>query len=682
MKVSELWLRALINTDLSVTALADKLTDAGIEVDSLEMSSTHAQQGILTLKVPPNRGDCLSMEGVARELSLLLEKPLIPVDVKNSTVVFQKSAVNIEEPELCPRYLGCIVKNLNNQSVTPQWIKERLELAGLRSLSFIVDITNYVMLELGQPLHAFDLAKCKGNIHIRKSKANETLKLLDGETTSLVPDTLIIADENGPMAIAGVMGGLNTAVDESSTAIFLECAYFNPIAIRKGAKDHNLRTDASFRFERGVDPNLQARALLRAVALLQEAGGEVENIFEENFDKCLPKNPIVNLRSERIKKVLGLDLDRKIVFNLLKRAYMDVKERGNDFQVTPPSFRQDIAIEVDLIEEIARIYGFQNIKSEKFTSSICSFPIPETEVRDRQFKEVLIARGYTEAVTYSFVDKKSNALIEPLKQSLSLANPISSDMGTMRTSLWPGLLQAIQHNQSRQMLRTRFFEVGTSFIEEQGKICEIPMLAGACSGDLYPEQWAAKTTVLDIFDIKADVEALLHLFKGQHFTFETMEHPALHPGQSAKIVSTKDGQSWQVGTIGKLHPKLIKDLELEQPIVVFELYLSKLGKGHKPEFRPLSKFPAIRRDLALLIDKTVSYEEIQDAIKLTAGEWLQEIILFDIYEGQGIPLGKKSIAVGLILQHPSRTLIEGEINDIVSKIIAMLSQSLGAIQRE
>lgn len=709
MKVSELWLRTFINPSLSIAELAEQLTNAGIEVDTLEMreaeddtgrnlkSPKHLQEGILTLKVPPNRGDCLSVEGVARELSILNNMPYkaipeIPL-AENSDITLP---IKIIEKKICPRYVGTVIKNIKKTS-TPNWIKNRIEACGIRSVSMIVDVINYVMLELGQPMHAFDLNKLDTEIEIRKAKKGEKLALLDGQTIELQPETLVIADKSKVQAIAGVMGGLTSSVTENTQDIFIESAYFDPISIRLAASRYGIKTDSSHRFERGVDFNLQKRAIERARQLIVDIASEKESphigpILEEKSEDNLPSVPTIILRASRIKRILGISIEESEIISILNRSEMTVvreskesnaKENESRYTVTPPSFRQDIVSEIDLIEEIARIYGLHRFESVPLSGSIPFFPVSEKELSKAKFKSMLIERGYNEAITYSFTDPKLTALLFPEQKTLSLANAISSEMATMRVSLWPGLLQAVQYNQRRQIFRTRLFEIGNCFEVDtsnpsEQKVIEKNRLSGVAVGPLFDEQWGATQKGQDFYDIKKDIEALLALTKENTFSFEKAEHSALHPGQTAKI----SRGTQLIGYVGALHPQIMKTLELEGPVWVFDLDMEALKHASLPIFLPLSKFPAIRRDLAILVDASIQSKNIKDKIEKNAGDLLQEVIIFDVYQGKGIDPLKKSIALGLILQHPSRTLVEGEVNSLVEQIVTMLSKEFNATLRE
>lgn len=679
MKVSELWLRSLINPPLPATAIADQLTRAGIEVDSITPAGKEIQN-ILALKVPTNRGDCLSLEGLARELSVLNNMPYHSILVAPApTRISDTLPVYVERADLCPRYVGCVIKNSHNQGTSPTWLTERLEAGGIRSVSTLVDIINYVMLELGQPLHAFDLTKLNQAIVVRLSKPGEQITLLDNQTIRLIPGTLVIADKNALQAIAGVMGGLKSAVVRETTALWVESAYFDPVTIRLIAKQVGLRTEASHRFERGIDPTLQRRALERVQQLVVEiAGGDAGPIIEQKNEAYLPKIPIIFLRKDRISKILGTQISDPVVLNILQRLGMQVTPEPLGFRVSPPTFRGDITQEIDLIEEVARIYGLHRL-GKNIPTTILSLPfVSETAVSPERFKTLLVDRGYSEIISYSFIDPKWFTELGEETKPLTLSNPIAADMASMRMSLWPGLLQAVHYNHCRKQHRTRFFEMGACFLRSEEQIIEMQRLGGVIAGSLYKEQWGTPLRTPDFYDIKSDVEALCALVDEKAFTIEKAEHASLHPGQTVRILRAGN----TVGYAGVIHPRILKAFKLEGPLMVFELDMAYLQNAKIPSFQPLSKFPAIRRDIAILVDKAFSATELRSAIAGSAGAWLQEIILFDVYQGKGIAPTQKSVALGLILQHPSRTLVEEEINKIVQGILTMLTDRFEAVLRE
>jgi len=678
MKVSELWLRTLINPPLSVAELSDQLSYAGIEVDAIETVGDTTKQGVWTFKIPPNRGDCLSMEGIARELSLLNDMPYEAVQV--STVHSTHSdtfPIRVEAPELCPRYYACIVRGLSRQE-TPAWIKERLAMAGFKCISLVVDILNYVMLELGQPMHAFDYAKLKGALVVRKATFNERLVILGGESITLKQETLVIADEIAAQAMAGVIGGLHSSVTDTTDTVLLESAYFDPIVVRLAGQQYGIKTDGAYRFERGTDPYLPKRALERALQLiLENSTAKAGSILSFEAPKAILKNPTVLLRKKRITQLLGITLTDPEILAILHRAHQAVQTTEAGFLVTAPSYRHDLHIEEDFIEEIGRMIGLHELPIAMLSGSI-EYPAMPVAISKSRLKQVLVDRGYTEAITYSFIDPKMLKRLNLNTPSLALQNPMTVEMAVMRQSLWPGLLQAVHYNQSRQEPRVRLFELGTCFIVNSETTIEKNYLSGVITGSLYPEQWGTSAKPHDFYDIKADLEALFALSNSGEFTFEKAEHSALHPLQTARIV--RNGQP--IGIMGNLHPALLKEFDLEGPFSLFELDCTGLTQLEVPICRALSKYPSVRRDIAIILDQAIEVSTLTLAISSIAGELLEQLTIFDIYQGKGITPGKKSVALGLILRHPTRTLVETEVNDIIKSVVSMLVDRFQAILRD
>ena len=641
------------------------LEDASIEVD-----------------LTPNRGDCLSLAGLAREVGALyaaeVTRPVIePVPAVHDEV----RSVDVLAPSACPRYLGRIIRNVDLSRPTPLWMVERLRRADVRSIDAAVDITNYVMLELGQPLHAFDLAEINGGIRVRMAEEGEKLVLLDGQEVSLRSDTLVIADHQRALAIAGVMGGEHSGVSATTRDVFLESAFFDQIAVAGKARSYGLHTDASHRYERGVDWNLAREAMERATGLLLEiTGGEAGPIIETVAEQFLPSIAPINLRAARISQMLGMEMDPGQVERLLCALGLEVTAIGEgQWRVRVPSHRFDISLEVDLIEELARLYGYNRLPVRYPQARLA--PQAKTEARSElpELRRLLVARGYQEAITYSFIDPKQFELFNPDLEPLLLANPISNDMAAMRASLWPGLVKALQHNLNRQQDRVRLFESGLRFVGQLEGLRQESMLAGVVCGTRFPEGWAQGREVADFFDIKADVEAVLG-FAGALDAFEFVpgQHSALHPGQTARI--ERNGR--QVGFVGALHPELNKKLGLDRPVFVFELVLAEVASGKMPKFSELSRFPEVRRDLALIADKDVAASDVLNVIRENAGEWLTDLRLFDVYQGKGIDPNRKSLAVGLTWQHPSRTLNDDEVNTTTQNILTSLEQRLNATLRK
>ncbi|QKZ05881.1 phenylalanine--tRNA ligase subunit beta [Pseudomonas eucalypticola] len=641
------------------------LDDASIEVD-----------------LTPNRGDCLSLAGLAREVGALYAAPVTrPVVPAVAAVNDEVRPVDVLAPAACPRYLGRVIRNVDLSRPTPLWMVERLRRSDVRSIDAAVDITNYVMIELGQPLHAFDLAEINGGIRVRMAEEGEKLVLLDGQEVSLRSDTLVIADHTRALAIAGVMGGEHSGVTAKTRDIFLESAFFDQIAVAGKARSYGLHTDASHRYERGVDFNLAREAMERATGLLLEiTGGEPGPIIETVSQEHLPNVAPITLRADRVSQMLGMDMPAEQIESLIAALGLGITAEGQgQWRVEVPSHRFDISLEVDLIEELARLYGYNHLPVRYPQARLA--PQAKAEARGElpELRRLLVARGYQEAITYSFIDPKWFELFNPGVEPLLLANPISNDMAAMRTSLWPGLVKALQHNLNRQQTRVRLFESGLRFVGQLDGLKQEPMLAGVVCGSRLPEGWAQGRETVDFFDAKADVEAVLG-FAGalEQFSFEPGKHPALHPGQTAKIV--RDGR--EVGYLGALHPELVKALGLDRVVFVFELLLAEVAEGRLPKFQELSRFPEVRRDLALVADRDVASSAVLQVIRENAGEWLTDLSLFDVYQGKGIDPNRKSLAVGLTWQHPSRTLNDDEVNATTQAILTSLEQRLNATLRK
>ncbi|SDS18645.1 phenylalanyl-tRNA synthetase beta subunit [Halopseudomonas xinjiangensis] len=638
---------------------------------------------IIEVDLTPNRGDCLSIAGLAREVGANYNAPVARPQIDAVPSVNDETRpVELVAPKACPRYVGRVIRNVDLSRGTPLWMIERLRRSDIRSIDPVVDITNYVMIELGQPMHAFDLSEIKGGIRVRMAEEGEKLTLLDGQDVTLRSDTLVIADHERPLAIAGIMGGEHSGVSDKSTDLFLESAFFDTIAIAGKARGYGLHTDSSHRFERGVDWQLQREAIERATALILDiVGGEPGPVIEAVEPSALPTIAEVTLRNERITQMLGMELPEADIEAYLSNLGLTVKASGaGEWQVTVPSHRFDISLEIDLIEELARLYGYNRLPVSAPTASLNLTAKPETRGELPILRRLLVARGYQEAITYSFVEPSLNKLFDPEVEPLALANPISADMAVMRTSLWPGLSKAVQHNLNRQQSRVRLFESGLRFVPQaSGELLQQPMLAGIACGTRQPEGWANGNDKLDFYDVKGDVEAVL----GQggalaSFRFEPAKHPALHPGQTARI--TRDGET--VGWLGALHPQLVSELDLQAPVFAFELTLSAITEGRLPAFRELSRFPEVRRDIAVLVDQSVAAEDLLATIRDAAGENLTNLRLFDVYAGKGIDPNRKSLAIGLTMQHSSRTLTDDEVNAVMDKVLTSLEQGFNATLRK
>ncbi|MDO6685918.1 MULTISPECIES: phenylalanine--tRNA ligase subunit beta [unclassified Agarivorans] len=638
----------------------------------------------IEVDLTPNRADCLSLRGLAREVGVLNQMDVAEPQWQNAVVSIEDTfTVNVEATEQCPRYLGRVIKGVDVKATTPLWMQERLRRSGIRSIDPVVDVTNYVLVEQGQPMHAFDLAKLNGSIDVRLANNGEKLVLLDGNEVELKDNTLTICDQSGPIAMAGIFGGEKTGVTESSSDIFLECAFFSKLAITGRARQYGLHTDSSHRYERGVDFQLQTQAMERATQLLVEiCGGEVGPIVESGDEAKLPQAATITLRHARLEKVIGYSFAKDQVSEILTRLGMTVTETEQGWQATAPSYRFDMAIEEDLIEEVARIFGYNNIPNVSPVASLKMSQHKEVELPASKLRQLLCGRGYQEAVTYSFVDPKRQQLLHPQQDAMILPHPISVEMSAMRLSLWTGLLDTVSYNQKRQQARVRVFESGLRFVPDtnaENNVSQTAMLAGVISGTANQEAWNSTERELDFFDIKGDVEALIQqTTDADSFSFEAANIPALHPGQSASIL--RHGK--HVGYVGALHPQHLKAFGLSGKVFVFELELAAVTQRNLPDAKPVSKFPANRRDLALLVSEQVNAGDLLNCIKKVGGNQLVGVNLFDVYKGKGIADDMQSIAISLTLQEQSRTLEEKEIAATVDTIVEALRSEFDASLRD
>ena len=639
---------------------------------------------VLDLDATPNRADLLSVAGVARELGVIMQAPVTEASFEPAEITIEDTfPVTITADDLCQRYVGRIIKGVDTQATTPDWMVEKLRRSDIRSLGPVVDITNYVMLELGQPMHGFDFDKLSGGIQVRTANEGEKLILLDGKEVSLRADTLVIADQEKALALAGIMGGEASAVSETTQNIYLESAYFVPEKIMGKARSYGLHTDSSHRFERGVSPDLQLKALERASQLMVDiCGGQVGPQTDVMVNDNLLTKASIHFDRSRIKRHLGIEIADERIEDILTRLGCHLEKKTTGWEVTPPIFRFDLATPEDLVEEVARIYGYENIPARLPPMEPRIVDKPETEVDEDTLRNLLISRGYQEAITYSFVPPEVEALLAPDKEPIQLANPISEELSIMRSTLWSGLIPALDKNVKRQRNRVRLFESGLSFIKtDKGdagqNLIQRKKLAGVITGSLYPEQWNNENRDVDFFDIKGDVEALLDEASAMSFDFEATEHAALHPGQAAQIVH----KGTVVGLVGALHPSVEKQLGLDQPVFVFELDLGLIANKKLPAYQKLSPYPSVRRDLALLVDKDVDFAKISKLLKKMEIPQLVDFFVFDVYAGEHVDSSQKSLALGLIFQEFSRTLEEEEISAHVEKIMQILNQETGAVLR-
>jgi phenylalanyl-tRNA synthetase beta chain len=632
---------------------------------------------VIDIDLTPNRGDCLSILGIARECAVLTGSTLKRTDVPGCAAETDRMIdVVVSTPQACPRYLGRVVEDIDDQASTPVWMRERLRRCGIRPINPVVDVTNYVMLELGQPMHAFDLDRLTGGICVRTANPGEAIGVLDGSELRPDGDTLLIADHQRAIAVAGVMGGTDSGIDAGTRHIVLEAAHFTPSVVAGKARSFGVSSESAYRFERGVDPELPFPAIHYASALLKNiVGGKFGPVIDRTAKRCLPKRPPVKLRHVRLEQVLGMQMAANEVDTMLRRAASVVRRRDKYWEVKPPSYRFDIQLECDLIEELIRIHGYHRVpvsfpKSSETVGKITESQLPLTRVR-----ALLTDRDYQEIITYSFVDHAVNGLFDDNRDVVRIANPIADNMSVMRPNMWRGLVQAAITNINRQQRRIRLFEVGHTFHSYHGERREILRLGGLVCGNLAPEQWGQASQEVDFYDVKADVESILALTgHSNRFTYNQIDRKGLHPGQSAEIFH----ESRAVGCIGRIHPQVQRELDLESPLFLFQLDLGPLLCRNIPQFTKPSRFPAIQRDLSIIVGTDISAEMILNTVIEAGGKRIVNLNLFDVYRGEGIDPGRKSVAFGLTLQDSSRTLTDEDVDSTISEIIAALDRRFGA----
>jgi phenylalanyl-tRNA synthetase beta chain len=635
---------------------------------------------IFEIELTPNRGDCLSVLGIAREVGLInkidLNKLNVSGDIENTTETFP---ITISEPAGCPYYAGRIIRNVNSTVQTPLWMAERLRRSGIKQISAIVDITNYVMLEIGQPLHAFDLAKLDTKISVRLAKPEEKITLLDGQEVTLDEETLLIADESGPLAMAGVMGGLQSSVTDETIDLFLESAFFAPEKLLGVARKYGLHTESSHRFERGVDYALQNKALdLATKYIVQICGGTPGELCASVAQEYLPKATTISLRRARIQNILGVNIADNEIEDILKRLGVTINSTADGWEAVPPSFRFDLQLEIDLIEEIARIYGYENITEQMYQAPLVIKATSEQKLDLDAIKALLVAKGYNESITYSFVDQKTQELLNPGQKALQLINPISTDMSVMRVSMWPGLIKTMLYNLHRQQERIKLFEAGTCFVTEQDKLQQVEKLGGIVFGAAFPEQWGVKTRSVDFFDVKNDLELMFALTGDMaNIKFVAEECPGLHPAKSAAIY--RAGQL--VGKCGALHPLIKNELNIKVDVYLFEINLCNVYNRLLPKVEEVSRYPAMRRDIAFIVAKDVTVFALKQAIVENADKIMHDIEVFDIYTDSDIGINKKSVALKLVFQDKEKTLVDEEVDNSVTKVIDVLKNKFAVTMR-
>ncbi|MFW6558701.1 phenylalanine--tRNA ligase subunit beta [Acinetobacter baumannii] len=667
-----------IDLEDKIDGLLELPDDAPVGVNIREYLKL--DDNVIDISITPNRGDCFSIRGIAREVAVINQLQMNEPEIKSVDATITDEKKVVINTDGAPRYLGRVIKNVNVKAATPEWMEQALARSGIRTHSILVDVTNYVLMELGQPMHAFDLAKIEGTVHVRQAQPQEKLQLLNDQEVELQDDVMVIADDQKVLAIAGIMGGLASSVTDDTTDIFLESAFFAPLAIAGRARRFGLHTDSSQRYERGVDFELPLIAMNRASQLIQElAGGEFGPITVAEKSDLLPKREAIELKQAQVDQLLGYKVAAEFITDALTRLGCEVTiQADGEWSVVPPSHRYDMAIYQDLIEEVARIDGYDNIQI-----SLPSMDVQLAKYQDRfeiaQLRQTVVTLGYQEAISFSFADAKLEKQLNPQVSPLMLANPISSDLAAMRSTLLSSLIPCVQYNLNRQQSRVRFFELGLRFDYQKANsiqdLKQIPTLALVAVGSREPESWHAKPQPMDFFDFKGEVEEILAAGRVK-VEYVRSERPWLHPGQSAEILV--DGQS--IGYLGRLHPSLENELDLSTTWVA-ELDQAVVLQSYVSNFTELSRFPSVRRDIALLISDNINVRDIQQLIEKTGGELLDSTWLFDVYTGQGVEEGKRSLAFALLWQHPSRTLEDAEIKSGMDNIIQVLENTYQATLR-
>jgi len=667
-----------IDLEDKIDGLLELPADAPVGVNIREYLKL--DDNVIDISITPNRGDCFSIRGIAREVAVINQLQMNEPEIKSVDATITDEKKVVISTDGAPRYLGRVIKNVNVKAATPEWMEQALARSGIRTHSILVDVTNYVLMELGQPMHAFDLAKIEGTVHVRQAQPQEKLQLLNDQEVELQDDVMVIADDQKALAIAGIMGGLASSVTDDTTDIFLESAFFAPLAIAGRARRFGLHTDSSQRYERGVDFELPLIAMNRASQLIQElAGGEFGPITVAEKSDLLPKREAIELKQAQVDQLLGYKVAAEFITDALTRLGCEVTiQADGELSVVPPSHRYDMAIYQDLIEEVARIDGYDNIQI-----SLPSMDVQLAKYQDRfeiaQLRQTVVTLGYQEAISFSFADAKLEKQLNPQVSPLMLANPISSDLAAMRSTLLSSLIPCVQYNLNRQQSRVRFFELGLRFDYQKANsiqdLKQIPTLALVAVGSREPESWHAKPQPMDFFDFKGEVEEILAAGRVK-VEYVRSERPWLHPGQSAEILV--DGQS--IGYLGRLHPSLENELDLSTTWVA-ELDQAAVLQSYVSNFTELSRFPSVRRDIALLISDNINVRDIQQLIEKTGGELLDSTWLFDVYTGQGVEEGKRSLAFALLWQHPSRTLEDAEIKSGMDNIIQVLENTYQATLR-
>ncbi len=632
---------------------------------------------IIDLEITINRGDCLSILGIAREVAAINRTELVASEIPKFDFFLEYNfSVLVEDKNACPRYCSRIIRGINNEIATPSWMQEHLEKSGIGSINLAVDVTNYVMLLLGQPLHAFDLSKVDQSIVVRWAKEGEQIVLLDGRTVALNGEALVISDANRPLALAGIMGGSEARVSHGTADIFLESAFFDRELITKQSQCYNIKTDSSHRFERGVDYELQGKALDLATSLILKIAGGVATVSMELLaEEYLPRGNPIFLREKAMEDFIGMAMDEKEISGILEYLGMKVTVTADGWWVTVPSHRFDLVIAEDLLEEIARMAGYDNIPTVKIAANLSPSVLESNSELLGRIYSLMEDLEYHEAITYSFVDEAMQKIFDTTVQPLFIENPIASNLSAMRTSLFPGLVGAVKYNLQRKRQRIRLFESGLKFIPNDNELKQVFVLGGVICGDRYSEQWGNGKGSVDFFDLKNNVELILRLFLDiNKLLYQPTDYSALHPGQSAQIVF----RNRVIGLLGQLHPGITKKLAIDRQIFIFELELSYFINELDMKFKPFSKFPGIHRDLAIVVSRKIEWQQIRDKIVDISGKLLQNVVLFDIYSSENLGSDRHSLAVRLFFQSVDRTLMDSEVETIIGNIINMLKNEFDA----
>jgi len=696
MKFSEQWLRSLCNPPLTTIELCDKLTMGGLEVESAVAVNASEKPAapeahpavtpmleagalddtLIDIKTTPNRADCLSLVGIAREVAAITSVKLTVPPVATTPVAFAGArTLRVEAAAACPRFAARLIDGINAENPTPEWMQQRLRCSGIRSISAVVDITNYVMLECGQPLHAYDDRLLAGAIVVRFARPGEKLPLLNGEIIALEPDYLLVADEHKPLGLAGIMGGKDSGIANDTTRVYLEGAFWNPAVIQGRMRRLGFVTDAGYRFERGVDFNGCAQAVERATQLILDiCGGAAGPLTDAVSAPDLPRRDPVRVRTARVAKLLGVRIEPEAIADIFARLGLSFSRDGDDFAVTPPSFRFDLAIEEDFIEEIARIFGYDTIPATSAAHVASMLPDPETVRSLDVVKQQLVSLDWQEIVTFSFVSSATEAALDPGAQPVRVLNPIASQLDVMRTSLLTGLLTTLQTNLNRQQARVRVFELGRTFSRNGDGYAQPLRLGGLAYGPAAPEQWGERLRNVDVFDIKGDLEVLT---APRCLTTTRTVHPALHPGRAAHLQLDGAISGW----LGELHPRLVRHFDLPHAPVLFELDAATLMYHALPVGKPVSALPIVRRDIAIVVAEEVPAGAVLAALQEARAPHVETVRLFDVYRGPGLTEGRKSLAILVLMQDTSRTLTDTEIDDTVAALVRVVSDQFGGSLR-